>query len=261
MPTADGKLGEPPIIEVVCGVAFKSIRELDPISLGQFWLKHREHWPRREFKMPVAPATVEGVAFSVGPDLGPIRTWLVSKSDDFILQVQHDRFYLNWRVRQGEYPRFTTRDGKDGLLARFMTELNNLSDFTRSTLGCELEIETVELAKLDRLIQGRHWKGTQDLTRLLPMLATTLELASGGDPTIQVRISTPVESGRIDVSVEEQILPSSRALKLDFRSQRFGVFQLADVERVMKESNDTLNGLFTKLVPEQHRFEKNWRPQ
>ena len=126
-----GKLEEPPITEVVCGVFFKPVAGLDPVALGGFWKPRQKEYPRREFKAPIAPASAEGIELNFGPDLGPLRTWLISKDDVFIIQVQRDRFYLNWRARQDEYPRFNDWDSKKGLLRRVRFQARSPGHRTR----------------------------------------------------------------------------------------------------------------------------------
>lgn len=257
----DGKLDEPPIIEVVCGVSFKSVRELDPVLLGAFWRERRADFPRREYKAPIAlPAGAFGVTF--GPDIGPIRTWLISKNDDLIIQVQHDRFYLNWRKRQDEYPRFTDRPGRPpGLLSRFLTELNHFTAFLAREASARLELSGLELAKLDRLTQGRHWSGVEDLLKLLPMLETPLKTAPAGEPTFHLRVGAPAaEHQRTEVVVDGTAVADQREIRVDFNTALARTLELAEVEASMQRLNDDLNALFRRVLPEQHRFKKGWQP-
>lgn len=259
-----GKLEDPPINEVVCGVLFKPVANLDPVVLGSFWQLRRDAYPRREFKAPIAPQVPEGLLLQLSPDVGPLRTWLISKDDVLIIQVQHDRFYLNWRARQGEYPRFNDWDGKQGLLSKFLAELRAFTAFVSKELGDKVELQGLELAKVDRFDHGRHWQSAADLAELLPMLRPALDVAiAGTDPEVAVRLTMPLKDGSMDISIgglARPGQPQNRALKLECRRSLRRVLSLDEVEEAMKASNSDLNDLFQRLVPDQKRFEKGWRP-
>lgn len=259
-----GKLEEPPITEVVCGSFFKPVPGLDPVSLGSFWKARQKEFPRREFKAPIAPASLEGIELNFGPDVGPLRTWLISKDDVFIIQVQHDRFYMNWRVRQDAYPRFNDWGSNRGLLSLFMEKHEAFERFCSDELGAKLELQGIELAKIDHLERGRHWKDSRDLSGLLPMLGPALELADK-DPVVAFRLATPRDDGSVDIAIDtifRLAQPPVPVVKLECRRSIRRAMPSADLTAAFKRANDDLNELFARLIPEDHhvRFKKGWHP-
>ncbi len=257
-----GKLEEPPITEVVCGSFFKPVPGLDPVALGTFWKARQKEFPRREFKAPIAPPSLESFELNFGPDIGPLRTWLISKDDVFIIQVQRDRFYLNWRVRQDEYPRFNDWDSNRGLLSRFMREHDAFAQFCNDELGTKLELQGIELAKIDHLERGRHWKDAADLAGLLPILSQALELADK-DPVVALRLATPRDDGSVDVAIDTILRvaqPPVPVVKLEFRRSIRRVMPSSELAATFRRANDELNELFARLIPEDHhvRFKKGW---
>src|SRR5690349_21253827 len=88
-------LKNPPIVEVGCGIIFDPIENLDPVSIGSYWHSRRADFPDRQVMHAVGDAT----RIVVGPGVGPLRTWLISPTGNLVLQIQSDRFYLNWRRR------------------------------------------------------------------------------------------------------------------------------------------------------------------
>ena len=96
---------KPPVIEVLCGIVFETIRSFKAHHLGLFWQKVRdkflvcEHAPRLE------------VAFE-SLDLANYlpRVWFISEEQNMLIQLQDDRFLFNWRrMQQREaYPRYST---------------------------------------------------------------------------------------------------------------------------------------------------------
>lgn len=259
-----GQLKEPPIVEVVCGISFRPIASLDPLSLGAFWKDRRAEYPRREFKAPIVPPGPLGLEIDLGPDRGPLRTWLISKDDVFILQVQHDRFYLNWRARQDDYPRFSDREGRKGLLSLFLSQQEAFERFCEHELGTKLDIQGIELAKIDHLERDRHWKDARDLGVLMPMLSAALEFAEK-DPVVALRLSTPRDNGAVDIAIDTLFKvskPNIPVVKLECRRSVRQALPSSGLEHAFKLANRELNDLFRALIPESqhHRFEEGWKP-
>lgn len=105
---------EPPIDEVVIAAQFPAIPDLTDSHIREFWKSVRdeypisEHQPRLEGPIessgPARPITLEFPAPGTIPP--PMRTWMISETDDFLIQVQNTRFIQNWRRRQEQYPHF-----------------------------------------------------------------------------------------------------------------------------------------------------------
>ena len=103
----------PPVIEVVCGILFKSIDKLLAPYFGLLWEKYKPEYP---ICREVSPLTSVIERFDEPPrvdlqlaDVPPLpRIWFVHKNDNGIIQIQRDRFLHNWKkVRpQDEYPRY-----------------------------------------------------------------------------------------------------------------------------------------------------------
>ena len=94
---------KPPVVEVASSIQFGTIPGLDAARLGLLWSAFRKDYPRTEQYPPLAheiesfgaPALSQ-ISFSVAPMLSP-RCWFMNEKGTRLLQVQHDRFVLNWR--------------------------------------------------------------------------------------------------------------------------------------------------------------------
>lgn len=215
-------------------------------------------------RRPSPPPRWRGIELNFGPDVGPLRTWLISRDDVFIIQVQHDRFYLNWRVRQDAYPRFNDWDANKGLLSRFLREHEAFERFCSEELGAKLELQGIELAKIDHLERGRHWKDSRDLAWLLPMLGPALELAER-DPVVAVRLTTPRDEGSVDIAIDTVLRvaqPPVPVVKLECRRSIRRALPSSELAGAFKRANGDLNELFVRLIPEDRheRFKKGWQP-
>src|SRR5690242_236660 len=94
---------QPPVVEVASSIQFGSVPGLDAARLGLLWSVFRKEYPRTEQYPPLAhevetfgAPTVSQISFSVAPMISP-RCWFTNEKGTRLLQVQHDRFVLNWR--------------------------------------------------------------------------------------------------------------------------------------------------------------------
>jgi len=114
----------PPVEEVVLGVQFQPLSSFSQAHVGFFWEELRGEFPHIEdqpridipISSPVPPGFIGlpprlGIPFNLGLHVGgppnSLRTWITSADEQWLIQVQNDLFYHNWRKRGDlEYPRF-----------------------------------------------------------------------------------------------------------------------------------------------------------
>lgn len=249
--TKHERLSAPPVTEVICGLIFEPIPEIDPLVLGSYWESRRKEFPNHQLQPPISDE-----ASLVLAGLPPIRTWFLSAEDEFVLQIQHDRFYLNWRARGNEYPRFSDHsDRPPGLLSRLMKEFETFSLFCRERIGRAPAPLRIELAKVDHLLQGDHWKDFNDLGVLLPWLRVFARFTTSPDPAVGFRFAEDRDGGKLTVALDTAVgrkpdESTFRLIKLETR-----------VVRVVKEeirsefikANDALNDVFFDMIPKEQR--------
>lgn len=110
----------PPVVEVAMGVEFLPLPDLTMVPLVQLSAEWQSDYPVVQ-EQPAIPPTVDvfGPAtfdFEIQSGVPPVRLWLVSESGAELLQIQRDRFILNWR-RTGpdeRYPSFNHLELKFG---------------------------------------------------------------------------------------------------------------------------------------------------
>ena len=97
----------PPVIEVVCGVLFNELDGITAPHLGKLWDKLQPDYTKVREVAPLAPA-IEFFEDTPPPtlrftDIPPLaRTWLMTPTENRLVQVQRDRFLHNWKkVRSG----------------------------------------------------------------------------------------------------------------------------------------------------------------
>ncbi|MDA8016592.1 MAG: TIGR04255 family protein [Thermoanaerobaculia bacterium] len=119
----------PPLVEVAVGFQFDPL-PLNSLHLGDIWgCAFRERFPVLQPKPALQPSFER---FGVAPgqpqlrllvnEQVPMRAWLLSETEDQLLQLQRDRFHFNWKRTDsgGAYPRF------EWVVERFLEHLETL---------------------------------------------------------------------------------------------------------------------------------------
>jgi uncharacterized protein (TIGR04255 family) len=108
---------DPPVSEVALSIQFDPLSRLQIHHFGLLWLEFQTRFPKVESRPPIdrqvetfpkEPVTQPQIAFElVNPFITP-RVWFISANGSELLQVQQDRFIVNWRrVRpEDRYPRY-----------------------------------------------------------------------------------------------------------------------------------------------------------
>lgn len=172
----------PPVGEVVLSVQFQRLAALQAAHLGQFWERIRADFPRTETHPPVDAVverfneerTAARVRFQFRP-IDPLpRAWFISTDDTRLIQVQADRFIVNWRRSSSgqTYPRFPQ---VKSFFARYWSEWK---DFI-STIGQSgsLEVEQCEITYTNHIRREGVWNDHGEAYKVLRLVAPAPELS------------------------------------------------------------------------------------
>ena len=250
-------LKKPPIYEVVCGLHFQQIEALDSLNQGIYWSLIREEFPQKRIKPPFFSGTsnLERVGLH-GPR---VRSWFTSEQRDILLQVQDDRFYVNWRRSDSHYPRFGNIDSEDGIINHLIEQYERFSAFCENELGVAPEVEQVELAKVNIIRRDTDWKTSDELAAILPVLEGVIPYLSESEPQALVRLLTasepPVEVEIQTVTVRESVSDGeekqrelqTNGVQVEFRAK--DSVGEAGFESALIEINKHLNDCFLSVFP------------
>ena len=159
----------PPVIEVVCGVHFKTINNLLAPHLGLLWEKFKSDYPFCQEVAPLAPVIEKfegkkqiGIEFQEVPPLP--RIWFIHKNDNGIIQVQRDRFIHNWRkVRpDDEYPRYPN------VIKMFKSNLSQFESFLEENNIDKLVPLQYEMTYINHIWEGDGWSNLSEIDKVLP---------------------------------------------------------------------------------------------
>lgn len=204
----------PPVIEVVCGILFKSIDTLLAPHLGLLWERYRSEYP---ICREVAPLTSVIERFDETPqvnlqlaDVPPLpRIWFVHKNDNGIIQVQRDRFLHNWKkVRpEDEYPRYPE------VITLFKDRLSRFESFLNENDLGAIEPQQYEMTYINHIPQGDGWTTLNEIGKVFPDFSLrVIERRFLPEPEgINWRTSfvLPDEAGRLHITIRHAKLRDS----------------------------------------------------
>lgn len=97
----------PPINEVAMGVRFAPIDGLLLPHFGLYWSSLRSDFVKADEAVPLGAADQLVLSKVAGP---VPRTWLIHKDEHFLIQLQPNLFFFNWRKldEAQPYPRYAT---------------------------------------------------------------------------------------------------------------------------------------------------------
>jgi uncharacterized protein (TIGR04255 family) len=236
------ELAQPPIVEVVCGIVFDAVPELDALMLGVYWDERKQEFPRRQLQ----PALTDEPRFALGTL--PMRAFLASGDDQFVLQLQYDRFFMNWRASGEAYPRFSERHGSRGLLVRMQDEWVKFQDFVQRRCARELIPRRIELSKIDLLQKGRHWKDVEELSRVLPVTGVFQGIQRAETRDVNLQFVEKAADGIAIVNVATVgDSEGGEAVRVD---ARFVTDPVPSIAAAFERGDEVLNQAFFKLIPE-----------
>ncbi len=165
-----------PVGEVICDLQFEDLG-WGLLEYGRYYERIRKRYPECATKPPLAAVSEAPQGRELQFDLSSVplpRLWFSERGGPYLIQLQKDRFILNWRKLSDEeaYPHFLDSNGSEGVWGRFVTEFALLREFQDET-GREPPRPTrCELAYINHLSRGRDWESPSDVGRLLKPFAS-----------------------------------------------------------------------------------------
>jgi len=156
------KYDNPPINEVVFGATFAPLANLKAPHLGLFWNEVKSEFVRCEHAPPVG-----SLNDIIEPESGvPLpRVWFINAEDDHLLQIQKNKFLLNWRKRENVYPHFEDISEKFYLYFGMFQESLEVND-----VG-QVNILELELSYINIIPKGEGWDSVEKVKDLFPDLS------------------------------------------------------------------------------------------
>lgn len=160
------KYEKPPVVEVAISVQFDELAAFSPVHYGLFWERIRDRYPKTEHHPPLGSIMevfgtqgVQSALMSIEGSFPLGRCWYLGENGQRLLQLQPNRFALNWRKLDADtaYPSYDT------LRQLFQQELEEFLGFASDNGLGEFEPTQCELTYLNHFFAGREWHRKTDL--------------------------------------------------------------------------------------------------
>jgi uncharacterized protein (TIGR04255 family) len=162
----------PPVGEVVLSAQFSPIAALQTPHFGLYWQRIRTAFPHCETHPPLEPVFERfeekpparpGIRLAIAPANPVPRTWFVSEDRTVLIQLQQDRFIVNWRRVRAEdvYPRYeAVRQNFCDYWAQFVA-------FLREERLGEIALNQCEVSYINQIRVGDVWSRHGQIGRVL----------------------------------------------------------------------------------------------
>jgi len=205
----------PPLIEVVCGIMFKPLTTLLTPHFGVLWETFRPEYPTCREVAPLTPVIEQFGSEREVPiiftDVPPLpRIWFIHKEENGIIQVQRDRFIINWRkIRsKDEYPRYHHVNNL------FRKSLSQFETFLKENKIGEIEHLQYEMTYINHLPQKEGWETLEGIGELFPDFPYKSHgkriLPCPEGINFRIRFDLPSQAGRLHVNVRSAELTPTK---------------------------------------------------
>lgn len=150
---------EPPVNEVVCGMRILPSNKLLIPHIGLLWDKFRAEYPMLQHALPISSTKGELLVDRITNVPIP-RVWFINTADDELIQFQNDRFYLNWRKKERDYPRY------EYMISNFESLFSVIKDFFSDFNLGEVKPKEYELTYINHIPKGMGWETIDDLSEI-----------------------------------------------------------------------------------------------
>lgn len=206
------EFAQPPVSEVAISVDFSALEGWLPAHAGLYWALLQKQYPNSEIHHEV-PSVIEqfGEDFFrpalpkielVGSDeLRNIRHWFLNGPKTELIQVQRDRFIINWRKLGTDepYPRYGQH-----MRGRWIREWAAFKKFVSDHDLGEFNIRQCEITYVNDIPQGEGWEMFPEALRLFSWggLADRKFLPAPETFRTAVSYEMPGQCGRLHVTVQ-----------------------------------------------------------
>lgn len=163
---------KPPVSEVAVSVQFVPLENWRGPHAGLYWGRISSNYPNTEAQPALMPQVEKfGTEFWQPPQVQfrmltrepETRTWFIGKVPTDLIQVQRDRFVVNWRKVKGDeaYPRYHAE-----LRPRFQREWTRFKEFIAEQGLGNVDVQQAELTYVNDISQGDGWNNFGELSKL-----------------------------------------------------------------------------------------------
>jgi len=224
-PVALPEFDAPPVSEVALAVEFSPLENWRSTHAGLYWSLISNTYPQSETQPP-PPSQIEkyGEDFwvqpavrveFVNPDVS--RFWFIADPPTKLIQIQRDRFVINWRQVKGDetYPRYSKE-----MRPRFEREWNEFKTFVSERKIGTVAVQQCEVTYRNELLQGKGWNAfSESLALFAPWWKDGTDgfLPRPESLSVAGSFRMPGEHGRLHFSAQHVRRPADQREAVQFQ--------------------------------------------
>jgi uncharacterized protein (TIGR04255 family) len=267
------KFGAPPVVETALSVQFNALAGFTAAHAGWFWKDYVEKLgdgPSKEWKQVIETVSIPEQFEKFGAEevwVPPVslvqglmspRIQIIRGDGERMVQLQNNRFILNWRKFASAYPSYET------LLPEFRNMLSAFESFcSESGFGAPV-YNLWELTYVDQMKKGTMWDSARDLSRIFPALAMPPVSVRHAPPSDDERVSADWrfslanQRGRLYIQLRQARLPLSNEEVIQLTTTARGpVNESQSWEQGLNLGHESLREMFFAITsPEAQEFWK-----
>lgn len=166
----------PPVSEVAISVSFTPLKNWSSSNAFSFGSMISNQYPKMELQAPLFNEEEKfgdefwqqnHLKLEILPQ-NSNRFWFLAEPSNWLVQVQSDRFVLNWRRVTGneEYPRYEA-----AIRGRFIEEMNRFFTYVVDNNIGEINVTQCEVTYVNDIVQGEYWENVSDAIGLFSILS------------------------------------------------------------------------------------------
>jgi|SRR5579859_174846 len=259
------KFATPPVIETALSVQFNQLVGFTAAHTGWFWKEYVEklgEGPPNEWKQAAEAVRLPPVVEKFGSEevwtvptlnitqgvVSP-RTQIIRGDGERMVQVQDNRFILNWRKRESAYPSY------EALLPEFRTMLGAFESFCSEAGFGSPAYNLWEIVYVDQVKKGMMWDSARNLNRIFPALTappvSTRHAPVSGDETVSAdwRFSLANQRGRLHIQLRQaRLVPSNEEVIQLTTTARGAVSETQSWEQGLNFGHEALRETFLSIT-------------
>jgi uncharacterized protein (TIGR04255 family) len=232
----------PPVSEVAISIEFDALTEWRGPHAGLYWSRINREYPHTQVVAPL-PSQLE--RFEEGlfqaptvqiemmnPDSG--RVWFLGEPPTNLIQIQRNRFVVNWRKVKGDeaYPRYEKE-----IRPRLLREWRRFQEFVREQQLGTINVVQCELTYVNDILRGEGWNTFGESLTLLSnwnSRGSTSFLPSPETLTIVGAFRMPEDRGRLHFATQHVLRQIDQREAIQLRLVARGRPQSTSDEDVLK---------------------------
>jgi uncharacterized protein (TIGR04255 family) len=237
---------EPPVSEVALAVEFLPLMHWRSAHAGRYWARVGADYPQIQ-EMPPLLSQIERFGDELrqaqfAPPHVPmqmldptwVRSWLISSNGTNLIQVQRDRFIVNWR-RSGtgeKYPRYQRE-----MRPRFEREWRNFQEFVSEIQLGPIAVQQCEVTYVNYIYRGIAWDSLSEGLSLFSYWSgggSAGFLSAPESINLSGSFIMPNDIGRLHFTIQRVVVVEDQKEAIQFTLSARGRPETADDHGVLK---------------------------